>query len=39
MTDEFLTVFEVAKQLKVNQQTVHNWIDRGELIGVRLSSR
>jgi excisionase family DNA binding protein len=37
--DEFLTVMEIAEQLKVNQQTVRNWIDRGELVGVRVSSR
>jgi hypothetical protein len=24
--DEFLTVAEIAAQLKVNQQTVRNWI-------------
>jgi excisionase family DNA binding protein len=24
--DEFLTVEEVAKRLKLNQQTVRNWI-------------
>jgi hypothetical protein len=27
--DEFLTVAEVAAILKLNQQTVRNWIDRG----------
>jgi excisionase family DNA binding protein len=25
----FLTVYEVAERLKVNQQTVRNWIDSG----------
>jgi excisionase family DNA binding protein len=37
--DQFLTVAEIAAQFKVNQQTVRNWIDRGELAGVRLGSR
>ena len=27
MTDEFLTVAEVASVLKLNQQTVRNWIE------------
>ena len=30
-SDEFLTVDEVAARLKVNPQTVRNWIDRGQL--------
>lgn len=30
MSDEFMTVAEVAERLKLNQQTVWNWIDRGE---------
>jgi excisionase family DNA binding protein len=37
--DEFLTVDDVASLLKVDQQTVRNWIDRGELPGVRVGSR
>jgi excisionase family DNA binding protein len=37
--DEFLTVMEVAETLKLNPQTVRNWIDRGELSAVRLGSR
>ena len=37
--DEFLTVAEVAEMLKLNQQTVRNWIDRGELPAVRLGAR
>jgi excisionase family DNA binding protein len=37
--DEFLTVDEVAKTLKVNQQTVRNWIDRGQLPAVRVGAR
>jgi hypothetical protein len=26
--DKFLTVYEIAETLKVNQQTVRNWIER-----------
>jgi excisionase family DNA binding protein len=37
--DELLTVAEVAEQLKLNPQTIRNWIDRGELSAVRLGSR
>jgi excisionase family DNA binding protein len=37
--DDFLTVAEVAERLKLNPQTVRNWIDRGELAAVRLGSR
>ena len=29
--DSFLTVAEVAEMLKLNQQTVRNWIDQGSL--------
>jgi excisionase family DNA binding protein len=36
---EFLTVAEVAELLKLNQQTVRNWIDRGELPAVRVGTR
>lgn len=39
MPDEFLTVAEVAELLKVNQQTVRNWVDRGELDAVRVGAR
>lgn len=37
--DEFLTVKEVAALLKLNEQTVRNMIDRGELPAVRVGSR
>jgi excisionase family DNA binding protein len=37
--DQFLTVAEVAELLKLNQQTVRNWIDRGELAAVRVGQR
>jgi excisionase family DNA binding protein len=39
MQDTFLTVAEIAEHLKVNQQTVRNWIDAGTLKGVRIGSR
>jgi excisionase family DNA binding protein len=37
--DEYLTVAEVARILKLNQQTVRNWIDRGELPAPRVGRR
>ncbi len=37
--DDFLTVAEVAAILKLNQQTVRNWIDRGDLPAVRVGPR
>ena len=39
MPDEFLTVAEVASMLKLNQQTVGNWIDAGTLPAVRIGRR
>jgi excisionase family DNA binding protein len=39
MPDEFLTVREIAELLKLNQQTVRNMIDRGELGHVRIGQR
>jgi Mn-dependent DtxR family transcriptional regulator len=33
--DEYLTVAEIPARLKVNPQTVRNWIARGELRGAR----
>ena len=39
MSEEFLTVAEIAELLKVNQQTVRNWIDRGSLPAVRVGRR
>ncbi len=39
LADEYLTVAEVATELKVNEQTIRNWIDRGELPAVRVGSR
>jgi excisionase family DNA binding protein len=37
--DEFLTVAEVAEMLKLNQQTIRNWIDKGDLAAVRIGRR
>jgi excisionase family DNA binding protein len=37
--DELLTVAEVAAMLKLNPQTIRNWIDRGELPCVRIGPR
>ena len=39
MPDELLTVKEVAERLKLNQQTIRNMIDRGELGHVRVGQR
>jgi excisionase family DNA binding protein len=36
---EFLTVAEVAARLRINQQTVRNWIDRKALAAVRVGQR
>ena len=37
--ETFLTVAEVAEMLKLNQQTVRNWIDQGALPAVRVGRR
>jgi excisionase family DNA binding protein len=37
--DPFMTVAEVAGLLKLNQQTVRNWIDQGSLPAVRVGRR
>ena len=37
--DEFLTVAEVAGILKLNQQTVRNWIDQGTLPALHVGRR
>ena len=37
--DAFLTVAEVAELLKLNQQTVRNWIDAGSLPAFRVGRR
>jgi excisionase family DNA binding protein len=37
--DSFMTVAEVAGILKLNQQTVRNWIDQGSLPALRVGRR
>jgi excisionase family DNA binding protein len=37
--EEFLTVAEVAGRLKLNEQTVRNWIDAGTLPALRIGRR
>jgi excisionase family DNA binding protein len=39
MDETYLTVAEVADLLKLNQQTVRNMIDRGDLRAARIGSR
>jgi excisionase family DNA binding protein len=39
LEESFLTVAEVAETLKLNQQTVRNWIDQGSLPAVRVGRR
>ena len=37
--DDFMTVAEVASVLKLNQQTVRNWIDQGTLPALHIGRR
>lgn len=39
LEESFLTVAEVASILKLNQQTVRNWIDQGSLPALRVGRR
>jgi excisionase family DNA binding protein len=39
MDENLLTVAEVAARLKLHEQTIRNWIDRGELPAVRVGAR
>jgi putative molybdopterin biosynthesis protein len=39
LDEEFLTVAEVAEILKLNQQTVRNWIDAGSLKAFHVGRR
>jgi excisionase family DNA binding protein len=39
LEESFLTVAEVAQVLKLNQQTVRNWIDQGKLPAIRVGRR
>jgi len=37
--ESYLTVAEVAQTLKLNQQTVRNWIEQGSLPALRVGRR
>ena len=37
--ETFFTVADVAEMLKLNQQTVRNWIDQGKLPALRVGRR
>jgi excisionase family DNA binding protein len=37
--EEYLTVADVAELLKLNQQTVRNWIDQGSMPAIRIGRR
>jgi len=37
--DELMTVAEIAAVLRLNQQTIRNWIDHGRLPAVRIGRR
>jgi excisionase family DNA binding protein len=37
--ESYLTVAEVAETLKLNQQTVRNWIEQGRLPALRVGRR
>jgi excisionase family DNA binding protein len=39
MDDELLTVGEIAATLKMNEQTIRNWIDSGFLPAIRIGRR
>ena len=39
LQETFLTVAEIAELLKLNPQTIRNWIDRGSLPAVRVGPR
>ena len=39
LEESYLTVAEVAERLKLNQQTVRNWIEQGSLPALRVGRR
>jgi excisionase family DNA binding protein len=39
LSDELMTVADVAALLKLNQQTIRNWIDAGKLPHLRVGER
>jgi excisionase family DNA binding protein len=38
-SEEFLTVAEIAATLKMNQQSIRNWIEQGYLPAIRVGRR
>ncbi len=38
-TDQLLTVAEIAATLRMNQQTIRNWIEAGTLPAIRIGRR
>lgn len=38
-SEDFLTVAEIAARVKLNQQTVRNWIDNGRLPALHIGRR
>jgi excisionase family DNA binding protein len=38
-SEELLTVAEIAAELKMNQQTIRNWIESGYLPAIRIGRR
>jgi two-component system response regulator VicR len=39
MVMEYLTLGEVAEELRVNPRTVRRWLESGELVGCSLAGR
>jgi excisionase family DNA binding protein len=39
LEDEYLTVNEIAQRLKLNPQTLRNWIEQGKLPALRVGRR
>ena len=37
--DSFMTVADIAEMLKLNEQTIRNWIDRGVLPAFKVGRR
>jgi excisionase family DNA binding protein len=37
--EELMTVAQIAEVLKLNQQTIRNWIDQGTLPAIRIGRR
>jgi excisionase family DNA binding protein len=39
VSEQFLTVSEVAERLRVSEETIRRWLRDGRLFGVHLGSR